>query len=77
MGTPTTQEWIDGAMAGEPVWNIGQISPSTARSLDKLVKIGKLAKSRHSFCGISPLKTVWHLPQQEVDDGAYLYAREE
>lgn len=77
MSIPTTQEWIDGALAGDPVWSIGQITPVTARALDKLVKAGKLAKSRHSWCGISALKTVWHLPQQEVDTGAYLYAHEE
>lgn len=70
----TAQDWTDTALDGEPVWSIGQIDDATARALNRLVKQGWLAKSRLRWCGISGLKTVWHLPGQRVDTGAYLYA---
>lgn len=75
--TTETQDWIDTALSGESVWSIGQLDATTIRALDKLVKSGELAKSRLSFCGISALKTVWHLPEQSVDTGAELYGHEE
>lgn len=58
----STQNWIDSALAGNPVWSIGQIDKETARALDNLVKAGALMKSRASWMNISQLKTVWHLP---------------
>lgn len=72
-----TQDWIDTALSGEGVWSIGQISDDTERALNRLVKKGTLAKSRLSWCGISPLKTVWHLPEQKILTGAELYAHDE
>lgn len=73
----STQEWIETALGGESVWNIGQIDDATARALNKLVKQGRLAKSRLSWCGISALRTVWHLPNMEPLTGAELYAHDE
>jgi len=58
----TTQDWINVALSGKPVWNIGQIDKPTARALDKMVQQGVLEKDRAHWMHISPLKTVWHLP---------------
>ncbi len=66
----TTVDWIDRALAGESVWNLGQINKATTRMLGKLAKQGVLVKSRAHWQFISPLKTVWHLPDyppMEVD----------
>ena len=55
-------KWIDWALDGKPVWNLGQIDTKTERGLNKLVKQGKLLKARAPWCFMSPLKTVWFLP---------------
>lgn len=41
-------------------FDIGQIPKSTLNKLNNLVKKGKLKKTRESWCGISPLKTVFY-----------------
>jgi hypothetical protein len=55
--------------AGGVIVNIGNIDVATARTLDKLVKAGTLAKWRGYWFpvagaqfGIGPLKTCWALP---------------
>ncbi len=60
------QDWIDRALGGAPVMDIGQLDKATVGALNALVRKGALAKSRQSFCGISALKTVWHLPMAEA-----------
>lgn len=74
---PSTAEWIETALSGESVWDIGQITGETARALNNLVKQGRLEKSRLRWCGISAPKTVWHLPSMDVLTGAELYAHYE
>ena len=57
-----TTLWIYNALRGSEVWNLGQLGNETIRTLDKLVRQGKLAESRRIWGGISSPKTVWHLP---------------
>ena len=49
--------------------NIGQITPEIAKSLNRLVRAGRLATYRGHWdtllpnCGIGPLKTIYALPE--------------
>ncbi len=62
----TTEYWINLALLGtESIWNIGQLEQATVRALDKLVRQGKLVKTRARFCNISSLKTVWFSPSYD------------
>jgi len=60
----TTQEWIEAALSGELVVNIGQLDKQTVAALNKLVREGKLARCRGYWCSllIGPLKTIWAAP---------------
>jgi hypothetical protein len=64
MAYPTTEQWIEFALGGELVVDIGQIDKTTQRALNKLVREGKLARCRGFWCSllIGPLKTIWCAP---------------
>lgn len=53
--------WVERALSGHPVWNIGQLSKADVLALDRKVRAGLLVKRRAYWCGLA-LKTVWHLP---------------
>ena len=62
-------DWLSWALAGNAVWDIGQLHPSDCKILNQAVKLGKLKKARASWAFISRLKTVWYHednPPQEV-----------
>jgi len=66
---PSQDRIIPAALDGEVICNIGQIAPETELKLNKLVRIGGLAKWRGYWFptagapwGIGPLKTCWGLP---------------
>ena len=62
----TPGPWIARALSGVgSVWNIGQLDKPTERALDKLVRKGRLIKSRARWCNISPLKSVWYAPKYD------------
>lgn len=65
---PSKQDWINRALAGDPIWQLGQIDRPTERALNRLVRQGELRKHRVRFMGISPLKTVWCKPGHEDQD---------
>lgn len=54
------ETWINHLMAGNPVWNIGQLDKATVRALDVLVRRGVATKGRVAWC-FGPMKTVWNL----------------
>lgn len=65
-----TNRFIEEALAGEVVVNIGQVTDKEKRELDKLVKLGVLAKWRGHWhplpganFGLGPPKTCWGLPE--------------
>ena len=64
MPAPTTAQWIEIALSGELVVDIGQIDKATARELNRLVKAGKLARCRGFWSSmlVGPLKTIWAAP---------------
>jgi hypothetical protein len=62
-------KFVDDALSGAVVCNIGQVTQADKRALDKMVKAGTLVKWRgHWFpvagasWGLGPLKTCWGLP---------------
>lgn len=59
----TADQWCERALAGEPVWNIGQLGKPTIAALDRLVRQGKLRRTRAYWCQLRE-KTVWCLPDQ-------------
>jgi len=54
-------DFVAHALAGNPVWNIGQLDRATVRALDALARKGQLVRTREHWCGLR-LKTVWRLP---------------
>ena len=54
-------DWVAHALAGNEVWNIGQLTRDTVRALDREVRAGRLEKTREAWQGLA-VKTVWHLP---------------
>ena len=64
-----TYDWLNRALDGDPVWNLGQLSEDDIRVLNQAVRAGKLLKDRVSWRAMSPIKTVWYRedrPPQEV-----------
>lgn len=55
-----TYEWLNRALDGDPVWDLGQLSTDDRAALNQAVRAGKLLKSRAHWLFISPLKTVWY-----------------
>lgn len=55
-----TYEWLDRALNGDPVWDLGQLSKLDQGVLDQAVHAGQLLKARARWQFISPLKTVWY-----------------
>jgi len=55
-----TYDWLNRALDGAPVWNLGQLSNLDRRVLDQAVRAGELLKARARWRFISPLKTVWY-----------------
>lgn len=62
-------EFVERALKGEIICNTGQVDAASGRALDKLVRVGKLAKWRGHWYphaganhGIGPLKSCWGLP---------------
>lgn len=56
---PDQSVFIELALSGTPVWNIGQLTPATKRKLDALVKAGKLIKNQDYWMGLGHLRPVW------------------
>jgi hypothetical protein len=68
---PPQDVFVETAMAGEVVVQIGQIAPSTVKQLDKLVRAGTLLKWRGKWFpvagaafGLGPDKTCWGLAEK-------------
>lgn len=72
---PTPQEWVGRALAGHPIWAIGQLDAATERALDREVRAGRLEKRRGHFCGLLPAKTVWCLPDTPSLHGSHFIER--
>lgn len=64
--TQDTANWLRIANEGEAIVNIGQISPATRRTLDKLTKRGQLVRA--TYIGFPNAKMCWvgaALPRME------------
>lgn len=57
----TAQDWLNVALSGSPVWDIGQLDKTTKRQLDRLVRDGKLSKSKLCWMNLGRPRSVWHL----------------
>jgi len=55
-----TYEWLNRALDGTPVWDLGQLCADDRMVLNRAVRAGKLCKGRGRFCGIPRLKTIWY-----------------
>jgi len=54
--------WLDVALSGTPVVNIGQLSKSDVQSLNQAAKRGALVKGKGFWWAtLGPLKTWWYL----------------
>ena len=74
MSIPTTAEWVDTALSGNLVVDIGQIDKATAAALNKLVREGKLARCRGYWSNllIGPAKTIWCAPHGRWAIGQFI-----
>lgn len=70
--------WVKRALSGtEAITCCGSWHPDTKRMLDKLVKHGKLVKSRGHFAGcMGSLRSFWHTPEYDFLAKQYADARE-
>ena len=64
------RDFVQAALDGEIVCNIGQVDTAAKRELDRLAKIGTLTKWRGHWYpdprwpeGLGPLKSCWALPE--------------
>mgnify|MGYP001567216774 CR=1 FL=1 len=70
--------WPTYLLAGNAVWDIGQLSQADKRALDRLVRQGKATKSRalwpYRTSEVGPTRSLWELrrnPVQRRPDGYY------
>ena len=68
--------WLDRALGGTPVWNLGQLSQADVGVLNQAVRAGYLVKERAHWRGMSNTKkAVWFrvddVPPQEVMAAQY------
>lgn len=63
-------DFVEAALKGSVIVNIGQIDAATRRALDRQVKAGRLCRWRGFWhpvpgasWGIGPLKTCWGIPE--------------
>lgn len=68
--TEATHNFLNDALDGQVVVDIGQITPVMKAVMDRAVRAGKLAKWRGKWfplagasCGIGPDKTCWSTPE--------------
>ena len=66
-----TYAWLNRALDGTPVWDMGQLGKLDRRVLDQAARAGKLKKARvrWMFIANAPKRAVWYrpdLPPQEV-----------
>ena len=60
--------WLNHALDGNSVMQLGQVPDAYVKVLNQAVRAGKLKKGKGRFMGISPLKTIWYredrIPQE-------------
>lgn len=54
-------EWLDRALAGTPVWDMGQLGDGVLRALNRAVRAGKISKARTKwmFLARGATRSVW------------------